>query len=517
MKNKSTGAETRRRGDAEKAAPRISASPRLRVFFSSMRLPLSAKILVWFFLNLAVLAAVFVLLFNAQFRFDLDWVFASSAGQRAETMRNVIVNELNAAQPDDWEGMMERFSAAYGIRLALFESNGEHLIGAIDELPQEVRQRIQEQPRQRTQASPSPVPSPVSREAANRPRTGNTSRAFLRTSKPAGYWLVQRVRLENPQAGGTMRVILVAQSDSLSMGGLILDPVPWLGLIVGPVVFSVLFWFPLLHGITRSIGGMMQTTRQIAEGRFEVRVATRRRDELGSLAESINQMATRLSGFVKGQKRFLGDIAHELCSPLARLQMVLGIMEQRAGDGAQGDYAKSASEKARQIAALVNELLVFSRASFGATAVRLVSVPVEHAVQEALRRDVSDAVEIKTEIADGLLVMADRELLVRALSNLLRNAIHHGGTGSIYITAAKEDGLVSIRVADSGPGVPEEELPKLFDAFYRLDSARMRETGGVGLGLTIVKTCVESCSGSVVARNRQPHGLEVEIRLPVGE
>jgi two-component system sensor histidine kinase CpxA len=112
--------------------------------------------------------------------------------------------------------------------------------------------------------------------------------------------------------------------------------------------------------------------------------------------------------------------------------------------------------------------------------------------------------------------MADSELLVRALSNLLRNAIRHGGSsGAISVTARREGEEVSIRITDRGPGVPEEELPKLFDAFYRLDRSRTRETGGVGLGLTIVKTCVESCQGSVVARNHPPHGLEVEIRLPV--
>jgi len=504
MKNKSTVAETRRRGDAEKPHPRVSLSPRLRVFLTSIRLPLAAKILLWFFMNLAVLAAVFVLLFDAQFRFDLDWVFASSARQRVDSMRTLIVDELNTRPPDDWGDVLKSFSRAYGVNFSLFESNGDHLIGAVTELPPEVRQRMQPLP-------PSASSSP---EARNR----STARAFLRTKNPAQYWLLQRTRVDNPRAGGAMKVILVAQADSLAMGGLILDPVPWLGLVVGTVVFSVFFWFPLLHGITRSIGQMMQTTRQIAEGRFDVRVATRRKDELGSLAESINQMAGRLNGFVKGQKRFLGDIAHELCSPLARLQMVLGIMEQRAGEGRQGEYAKSASEKAGQIAALVNELLVFSRASFGATAIRLASVSVEQAVREAVRREGSESVGIQTRIDEGLLVRADGELLVRALSNLLRNAIHHGGAvGCIFITASKEDDFSVIRIADSGPGVPEEELPKLFDAFYRLDDSRTRETGGVGLGLTIVKTCVESCGGTVIAQNCQPHGLEVVIRLPLGE
>jgi len=225
-------------------------------------------------------------------------------------------------------------------------------------------------------------------------------------------------------------------------------------------------------------------------------------------------MAARLNGFVAGQKRFLGDIAHELCSPLARLQMVLGIMEQRAEEGKQAEYAKSAGEKAQQIAALVNELLVFSRASFGATAVNIQPVAVREAVEEAVQREMSEPDQIKTEIDDGLTVLADRELLVRAVANLLRNALRYSeGAGPITVAAAREDAFVAIRIADSGPGVPEEELPKLFDAFYRLDRSRTRETGGVGLGLTIVKTCVESCGGTVVAHNRHPCGLEVVIRL----
>jgi two-component system sensor histidine kinase CpxA len=267
--------------------------------------------------------------------------------------------------------------------------------------------------------------------------------------------------------------------------------------------------------MTRAIGQMTQTTRQIAEGRFDVRVTSRRGDELGLLAESINQMAARLNGFVQGQKRFLGDIAHELCSPLARLQMVLGILEQRSGEG-QAAYAQSASEKAGQIAALVNELLVFSRASFGASAVRLVPVEVRHAMEAAVRREAIEAVPVEMAVAGELTVMADEELLVRALSNLLRNALRHGGTtGPITLAARREGVAVVVGVADCGPGVPEEELPKLFDAFYRVDGSRTRDTGGVGLGLTIVKTCVESCQGTVVARNRVPHGLEVAIRLPV--
>jgi two-component system sensor histidine kinase CpxA len=258
---------------------------------------------------------------------------------------------------------------------------------------------------------------------------------------------------------------------------------------------------------------MMQTTRQIADGRLDVRVNLQRHDELGALGESIDQMAARLSGLVAGQKRFLGDIAHELCSPLARLQMALGILEQRATPD-QAAYVKSAREKAEQIAALVGELLSFSKASFGASAVSLRAVSIAEVAAEAVRRERVEGSEIRVEVADDLLVSAEPDLLTRALANVLRNAIRHAGdSGPITLTASRSGEEIAIAVADSGPGVPEDELPRIFDAFYRLDASRTRDTGGTGLGLAIVKTCVESCCGTVTARNREPHGLEVQITL----
>ncbi len=173
-----------------------------------------------------------------------------------------------------------------------------------------------------------------------------------------------------PETPGPVRGTLVIDDPSFTIGGLIVNLGPWWKLGLGALAFTILFWFPLLWGITRTVGRMTQATQRIAEGRFDIRVGTRRRDELGVLADSINQMAARLDGFVKGQKRFLGDVAHELCSPLARLQMALGIIEQNSNEK-QLTYAKTATEKAGQISTLVNALLDFSKASFEAQSVHL--------------------------------------------------------------------------------------------------------------------------------------------------
>jgi len=479
------------------------------------RLPLSAKILLWFFLNFALLAVVFTLLFNAQFHFDLNWLLASSARERVDAMRDIIVGELNNTLPDEWDRVIERFSEAYHVRLTLLDDEGAHLIGPMKELPGEVRKRVAMPPSHEANKMPDPNAPPPPPGGFPGRRPVRSLRNLVRTTDPTHYWLLVTMRLDNPGTGGPMHVIMVADDSSLTMGGLIVDVTPWLRLGLGAIAFSVLFWFPLLRGIARSIGKMTEATRQIAEGRFDVRVHSRRRDELGALAEAINQMAARLDGLVKGQKRFLGDVAHELCSPLARLQMALGIMEQR-GDESQKAYIKSASEKAEQIATLVNELLAFSKASLAGTTVQSQSVNAKEIATEAVRREALDADQIRMKIPDDLSVMADPELLLRALSNVVRNALRHSPQpGTITIGATRDEKTATISVSDCGPGVPEEELTKIFDAFYRLDTSRTRETGGVGLGMTIVKTCIESCHGSLKAQNRQPHGLEVLMTLPL--
>lgn len=112
------------------------------------------------------------------------------------------------------------------------------------------------------------------------------------------------------------------------------------------------------------------------------------------------------------------------------------------------------------------------------------------------------------------MVQADPELLARAIGNLLRNALRYAGhAGPVTLRAVAEGDHVSVTIADVGPGVPPEALPKLGEPFFRPDAARTREEGGTGLGLAIVRTCAEACRGTVTFRNRQPTGLEAELKL----
>ncbi|RYD31934.1 MAG: HAMP domain-containing histidine kinase, partial [Verrucomicrobiaceae bacterium] len=230
----------------------------------------------------------------------------------------------------------------------------------------------------------------------------------------------------------------------------------------------------------------------------------------------INHLAGRLERFVHGQRRFLGDIAHELCSPLARMQLGISLLERTVGADSQERVA-DVREEVEVMTQLVNELLSFSKAGLRARDLPLEAVPLADMAGNVISREASAGDVILTEIPETLTAMADAELLSRAVANLVRNALRYAGqAGPVRISARPEEGHVALTVSDSGPGVPEAELERIFEPFHRPDTARTREAGGSGLGLAIVRSCAEACQGSVSAVNKPPSGLAVTIRLNPG-
>jgi two-component system sensor histidine kinase CpxA len=224
-------------------------------------------------------------------------------------------------------------------------------------------------------------------------------------------------------------------------------------------------------------------------------------------------MTSRLSAFVKGQKRFLGDVAHELGSPIARIQFGLGALEQRV-DGKSRKRVIEVMEDVDHLSKLVNELLAFSRADLKSTTFKLEKIDLLPVVQAAVKREGTPAVKITTKINPEIRVVASADLLTRALANLIRNAVKYAGdAGPIDVTAQKKIDIVEIEVRDKGSGVPADLLDQLFEPFFRPEASRDRDSGGVGLGLAIVKTCIETCKGTVSAANLQPNGFVVTITL----
>ena len=175
-----------------------------------------------------------------------------------------------------------------------------------------------------------------------------------------------------------------------------------------------------------------------------------------------------------------------------------------------------AQEEVRLMSQLVAELLAFAKAGIKGQEVRLTDVALGPLVDAVVAREGAGQ-DVAIDLEDGLRVVAQPQLLARALANLLRNAIRYAGhAGPVTISARTDGDGVAIAVSDCGPGVPEDALPRLFDPFFRIEADRDRATGGAGLGLAIVKTCVEACGGTVTARNLAPGGLEVRVELKQG-
>jgi two-component system sensor histidine kinase CpxA len=316
------------------------------------------------------------------------------------------------------------------------------------------------------------------------------------------------------QGNPPLRHVLVVIAPSLLVSPLFVDWSPWLlGLSIALLV-TVACWVPLIRRMTRSIDMIRSAAVQIAEGHFDVEVPAEGGDEIAELGRLIGRMAAQLSRLVNGQRRFLADVAHELCAPLSRIELSAGILEQRASPD-NVEQVKRLERDVGYMTSLVNDLLSFTR---GATRPpELHPVALREVVMRAAEQEAGDTVKLKAEIDPSLKVMADEEFLRRAVGNVVRNAIRYAGNaGPIEITAehyATVDAGRQVRllIADSGPGLPEEELEAVFAPFYRPDHSRTPGTGGAGLGLAIVKGCVEACGGAVVCRNRQPSGLAVEI------
>jgi len=477
------------------------------------RASISVKILLLSFLNVVLLGLVFVVFVRVQYRFDLSSLLLSPGRDRILAISRLIALELPETDRGEWNRLLAQYASANHGACYLFRSEGSQLAGPSINLPSTVLDTIRQD-----QPPPFETEGPPGRRPSKLELLPPPPPVFLiKTSDPTRYWVGVRVPIRGESATKHMHGALVWTFSSLWTNPLLFDYKPWLAVVIVVILLSVACWLPLIRGLTRSISQLTSATGAIAQGRFETRLSVNRRDELGQLSQAINHMAERLSGFVYGQRRFLGDIAHELCSPIARIQVALGVLEQRAEDN-QKEYVLGVQEEVEHMSGLINELLSFSKAGMNASTTPLTRVNVADTVRQVLQREANDEARIETHIDGQLEVMAHPDYLFRSVANIIRNAIRYAGdAGPIVVSASEKGGVVSITVADNGPGIPASELEEVFKPFYRPGFARQRETGGVGLGLAIVRTCVEACGGTVKCRNRSPKGLEAEIRLPAAK
>ena len=390
------------------------------------------------------------------------------------------------------------------------------------------------------------APDWIERVRRGRIRTADT---FLGRFGP-GQFLRQTITADN---GRRYTVIVDFPPEENPFFGL--HSVPGLGILIA-IISSGLVCYILARYLTSPIVQLRAATQKLASGNLTARAGlpgSRRHDEMAELMRDFDRMAERLENLVNAQSRLLTDISHELRSPLARLNVALELARQRSGPEARSALDRIDRETNR-LNELIQKLLTIARLEGGDESIEKVPVHLEQIIHEIAQDAAFEAqsrhCEVEATIVDDCVVIGSPSLLHSAIENVVRNAIRYTQEGTsvevrleqgVELSNMGSQGLGSqkfavqkngpqsagfknngvdkpqavVRVTDSGPGVPEDALDKLFRPFYRIDDARGRQTGGVGLGLAITDRAVRLHGGTIRVSNRPQGGLMVEIRLPL--
>lgn len=333
-------------------------------------------------------------------------------------------------------------------------------------------------------------PSPSSQW---RVRNGNRSIAAQR-SEDGQYWFAAIGKPSQPQ---------------------IWTFLPYYFLVIGAT--GVLCWLASVT-VVSPIRRIAASIARFGQGDLSVRVHTKRRDEIGQLGSSFNQMAERLQRMIVSERRLLADISHELRSPLARLKFAVKLARTSADTNAALDRINRDVDRIASLVAGIVEITLVEGdpESQGAEIVRIGDV-LDEVIHDCTLEAEARSCRIARNGQPCGEVLGNRELLRRAVENVLRNGIRYSPEqSSVDVTINEDRDSADIAIRDYGPGVPEETLTRIFDPFFRVEEARDALGGGSGLGLSIAKRAVQVHHGSITAENASP-GLRVQIRIPLSK
>ncbi|MGH2537274.1 MAG: ATP-binding protein [Candidatus Promineifilaceae bacterium] len=242
---------------------------------------------------------------------------------------------------------------------------------------------------------------------------------------------------------------------------------------------------------------------------------TGRDDEIGRLTLVLNQTLERLETLFHSRQRFLADVSHELRTPLTTIRGNLDLM-RRMGE-ADPETLDVLQEEVQRMTRLVDDLLLLARADTGGLPIRREAVELDNVFLDVVRQiqSVEQPVKIVLEEVDQVCVLGDVDRLKQLVLNLVDNAIKYTPAGGeVTLSLGKKDGAVRLAVSDSGVGIPAEDLPRIFDRFYRVDKARSRRMGGSGLGLSIARWIAQAHGGEIRVDSKLGEGSTFTLTLP---
>lgn len=291
------------------------------------------------------------------------------------------------------------------------------------------------------------------------------------------------------------------------------------------LLLSSLFCFALSWYLVKPMKLLRSASRSIAAGQLETRVAMsigKRGDELEALGHDFDYMADRLQTLVSNQQNLLNDVSHELRSPLTRLQLAIGLAQQKNITDLSEELERIELE-CQRLNELLEQVLTLARFNHQLSEQDQEAVDLVQLLEEITNDAEFEAARQTKHVAfhhnKPCTLNANRNLLHRAIENIVRNAVKYTADNTavkITLEVPKhiESRLISIQICDEGPGVPEFQLTRLFEPFFRVASARDRHSGGYGLGLAIAKRAILAHHGEIKAMNKPEGGLCVRIDLP---
>lgn len=260
----------------------------------------------------------------------------------------------------------------------------------------------------------------------------------------------------------------------------------------------------VLRNLSRPLRALAEAADKIGQGQgAQVRIAESGAGDLKLVAKAFNAMQDRIAGLLKTRTEALAAVSHDLRTPLARLRLRAGfVQDQAAREALENDVD--------EMAAMLNSLLAYLGGQEDPEPRRRTDLA---ALAMTIVDDAADAERAATFAGlEHVPVMARPLSLKRAITNVVENALHYGGNAALILT--REDRTIVLAIEDDGPGIPEDHLAEVLQPFHRLDDARARNTAGLGLGLTIVQQILQREGGNLVLMNRAQVGLRVELRLP---
>lgn len=293
------------------------------------------------------------------------------------------------------------------------------------------------------------------------------------------------------------------------------------GIILASVLIGILLLFLFSNMITKPLVRMKEATQKIAKGRYATELSIKGKDEMADLAQSINQLAKGLQHFEQTRNDFLADISHELRTPLTYLKGYSEILSKDTihDEEEKKQYLKIIHDEAIRVFNLVQDLFELTKLEGSNVTLKKIDMDMVELVEGVLTRlepafDISN-IELELSTIPKLLMKADPQRMEQVFFNLLDNARRYTPSGGkVVVTIGMDKYQAILTVSDNGIGIPEEELSFIWNRLYRVEKSRSRETGGSGLGLSIVKKIIELHEGHISVESYEGEGTIFIIQLP---